>query len=444
MSPAGRAGVADILRMLDEGECELLQRELADHWLRQAQRAADDGDMDGAQRCLLRVAEDSEHWATARIRLGDIQHELGEWADAASNFALGLLGTTVAHDNVATYYQAAICGLEAGRTDVASDLLEAVQAFDPDYRDIDELLARLTWFGRRSPQPARVAAAVTSASRRFERGELLGDGANGSVYRARDTLLDRDVAVKVLSPEAAATGDVHTRFLREARAAAGLTHRNIVAVYDFGVAAGELFLAMELVSGPTLREVVRRDGPLSPIALRSVVDQACDALAYAHAKGVVHLDIKPANLLVNADGVLKIADFGLAKLRAPGIGGRPAAWSGPVLVANLDPVDPTLSMVPGTPLYMAPERIRGGPTTAAVDIYALGVTLFELATGELPFDMSDIYRLHFRGGAKRPSDLRKGLPIWVDSVVERCLRAAPEERYPSAEALQGELQAAAA
>lgn len=414
----------------------MLHGELAQQWLSEAESLAGQGDFEGAKRSLRRVAEDSEYWRQARVLLADIDRELGQWASAATNYALGLQDSAVAKDNVATYYKAGICALEAGRTEAAADLLEVLQAFDPDYRDIDELMARLTWFGRRSPQRARLAAAVTSASRRFEIGALLGEGASGAVYRARDTLLDRDVAVKTLSAEAAEAGDGSDRFLDEARAAAALSHPNIVAVYDFGVAAGELFLAMELVAGPTLREVLRRDGPLSALALRSVAEQACDALGYAHERGVMHLDIKPANLLITTDGALKIADFGLARWLADTASGPTLTASGATLIAA-----PIQSPVGGTPLYLAPERILGQPVTPGVDIYALGVTLFELATGQVPFGRGDILQAQLDGAAPAPSTLRPDLPAWVDRVVAGCLRKSPKARFGSTEELRAELGA---
>ncbi len=431
----------------DTRELERLQRELADHWMGEGRRRVAEGDMDGAVRSLKRIAEDSEHWRSARILLGEVYRELGQWGPAATCYTLGLADEPVRADNVAIHYEAGLCALEVGRMELAVDHLDRVQAFDPDHRDTDELLARLTWFGKRSPERVRRAAAVTSASRRFERGELLGQGTGGTVYRARDTLLDREVAVKTLSPDAASVDATREGFLKEARAAASLSHRNIVAVHDFGVMAGELFLAMELVSGPTLRDVVRRDGPLSPLALRSVVDQACDALGYAHGKGVIHLDIKPANLIVTANGLLKITDFGLSKCLATGEPAGARGAGGPGGGASLDGVrtaDASQSLVAGTPFYMAPERIRGEPVTPAVDIYALGVTLFELATGEVPFREGDIFLAHAEQIAPNPSQLRPDLPPWVDRVVDRCLRKDPGDRYASTDALRAEMQAAAA
>ncbi len=406
-----------------------------------AQHCLGEGDVAGAADAL-EVASDPTGAAglweglDEHERAAAVYERAGQWAQAAACYAQGLDGTLVDVRTVGSFYAAGVCAAKAGEPELAQSLLEAVQGFDPEFNDVRARLERLV-VGRSLPK-------MQHTSQRFDRGTLLGKGGNGSVYRARDVVLDREVAYKVLTPETSDIDVIRERFLREARSAAGLNHVNIVSVYDFGETGGELFLAMELVEGRTLQAMVRDSGPLRVGVLRSVVEQACDALGYAHAACVIHRDIKPANLLWTEAGVLKITDFGLAKSLHASLPARPA------LAGDLDTeavqATPGVSQsrVAGTPNYMAPEQILRRRITPAVDLYALGVTLFELATGELPFGGGNVLRAHLHGNPRQPSEVRPELPRWVDRVVGRCMRKDPAERFPSTDALLAELQSLAA
>ena len=233
--------------------------------------------------------------------------------------------------------------------------------------------------------------------------ELVGRGGMGAVYKARQAALDRPVALKILS---AASGTGFTdRFNREARALARLNHPRIVAVHDFGQAGSLHYLLMEYVNGPNLRQV-QRSGELTPELALRIVPQVCEALQFAHDQGIVHRDIKPENLLLDADGLVKITDFGIAKI----VGGSADATA---LTGAQDVV--------GTPHYMAPEQIE---TPARVDhradIYSLGVVLYEMLTGELPL-----------GRFAAPSS-RVQVDVRLDEVVLRTLEKEPARRYQQA------------
>jgi predicted Ser/Thr protein kinase len=240
----------------------------------------------------------------------------------------------------------------------------------------------------------------------------LGSGGMGAVYLAKQVRLDRPVAVKVLPPDLADDGAFAERFLREARALARLSHPNIVGVFDFGQTPGGLyFFLMEYIEGPTLRQVVASRSA-DPKQALEIVRQVCDALQFAHDKGVVHRDIKPENILLDSQGRVKIADFGLAKLLglADTPAGSPAAGS----------LTHTRQAM-GTPHYMAPEQIVGSRgVDHRADIYSLGVVFYELLTGELPL------------GRFAPPSRKVHIDVRLDDVVLRTLEAEPDERYQRA------------
>src|SRR3954468_21320231 len=203
-------------------------------------------------------------------------------------------------------------------------------------------------------------------------------GAMPSVSRATTPRLDRRVAVKVMHPALAEDPEFVARFNREARAAAGLNHPDVVSVYDQGTDDGHPFLVMEYVPGHTLRSVLRERLRLSPGEALAVMDHVLAALAAAHAAGLVHRDVKPENVLVTPDGRVKVADFGLARAAA---GATVTAATGPII---------------GTAAYLAPEQVRDGTSDARSDVYAAGVMLFELLTGRQPFSGDSAVSVAYR------------------------------------------------
>jgi predicted Ser/Thr protein kinase len=244
--------------------------------------------------------------------------------------------------------------------------------------------------------------------------ELLGQGGMGAVYKARQTRLDRLVALKVVPPGVGQDPAFAERFTREARALARLNHPNIVGVHDFGEAGGWFFFVMEFVNGANLRQVLQTDA-LTPEAALRIVPQVCEALQYAHDEGVVHRDIKPENLLLDKKGRVKIADFGLAKLL-----NRPAGV--PTLTGS--------QQLMGTWHYMAPEQIeRPQSVDHRADIYALGVVFYELLTGELPL------------GRFVPPSQKVEVDVRLDEVVLRTLEKEPERRYQQASEVRTDVEA---
>jgi predicted ATPase len=293
----------------------------------------------------------------------------------------------------------------------------------------------LSEYQRRFPQygaelPARIAAdtlpssgppgppAPPPAVPGYEVLGLLGQGGMGVVYRARQLSLDRPVALKVLPAGCARDPAWLSRFRREALTAGALNHPHICTVYDSGECGGRPFLSMELVQGRTLEALAGQRLPAAEVA--RLLAQAARALAAAHAAGVVHRDVKPANLMVRDDGIVKVLDFGLAR-RLPGAAGGPAADGGAT--------DPGTRL--GTPLYMSPEQAWGEPAGPASDVFALGVVLYELATGRHPFRTSSEGGL-LHAIAAHPV-VPPGLPAALDGLVQRMLAKDPCRRPTAAE-----------
>ncbi|MEV6006139.1 serine/threonine-protein kinase [Streptomyces sp. NPDC051976] len=240
----------------------------------------------------------------------------------------------------------------------------------------------------------------------------LGRGAMGEVWRAWDTRLGRPVAVKMLAGSASAAADAVARFRHEARTAARLSNPHAVGVYDVGTADGRCFLVMELVSGRSLAEELREDGPLSFARVAEIAAQTAEGLAAAHARGVVHRDIKPSNLLVGEDGSVKIADFGIAR----GDDGETTA------AATLP------GAVLGTCQYLSPEAAMGGTAEGPADIYGLGCSLYELLTGRPPFTGEHpvaVLRQHVEDAPVPPRHRRPRTPRALDAYVLRMLAKQP-------------------
>jgi len=272
----------------------------------------------------------------------------------------------------------------------------------------------------------------------FEILDKLGEGGMGVLYRARDTRLGRTVAIKVLRPEVVADPERTRRFLQEAKAASALNHPCVVTVHDIGEDPERgTWIAMECIEGESLKERLAR-GPL-PVreALRIAVDVA-RGLAAAHAAGIVHRDMKPANVMVTTSGIVKVLDFGLAKL-APAL--DPGDSEAPTQSARSGTARGVLI---GTPAYMSPEQAAGQPTDARSDVFSFGAMLYEMLTGRRPFDgTNDVSLLAaiLRDPPVPPRQLRPDLDPGLEKVLNRCLEKSPDARYPSATPLLADLEA---
>jgi serine/threonine protein kinase len=254
----------------------------------------------------------------------------------------------------------------------------------------------------------------------YELLSIIGTGGMAVVYKARQESMDRDVAIKVIGGQLAENADFITRFEREARLIAKLQHPHILPVYDFGRDSGRLYMVMRLVDGGSLDEKLR-NGPMQLAQVARMISGIASAMAYAHDQGIVHRDLKPNNILLDSKDNPYLTDFGIAKALQDSENRLTATGT-----------------VMGTPSYMAPEQWRGEPVDARTDIYALGVMLFEMLTGKLPFTGDTPYALmykHFDAPPPSPLMSNPNLPEGVTEVLNRALAKVKTDRYASADAL---------
>src|SRR3989442_1249690 len=279
----------------------------------------------------------------------------------------------------------------------------------------------------------------------------IGAGGMGEVFRARDTRLNRDVAVKVLPKDFVADADRLRRFEQEAKTLAALNHPNVLTVFDAGVHEGAPYLVSELLEGKTLREEMNGDA----LPVRKAIDyalQIAQGLAAAHDKGVVHRDLKPENIFVTKDGRVKILDFGLAKLRQGGrVAPRAPLNSGDASDGSRGATSPTIridadaiinttepGMVLGTPAYMSPEQVRGEPADHRADIFAFGCVLYEMLSGTRAFRRDTPVASMNAVLSEEPPDVdtrNPDVPLALDRVVRRCLEKQADNRFQTAKDL---------
>jgi hypothetical protein len=259
---------------------------------------------------------------------------------------------------------------------------------------------------------------------RYDVGRPLGSGGMGEVYLARDRVLGRDVALKVLRKQFAGDAEFAERFKREAMSAASLSHPNIVQVYDRGATEeGSSYISMEYVPGGTLKEKISGEGPLGAADAAALGAQVAEALGAAHDRGMVHRDIKSQNILLSTRGQAKVADFGIARA------GSSATIS-------------TTGSVMGTAGYMSPEQALGKPATPKSDLYSLGVVLYEALTGELPYTADNpiaVSMKHVTEPLRPPREIDPGIPDGMNAIVTKLLAKDPEDRYADADQLADDL-----
>jgi len=264
--------------------------------------------------------------------------------------------------------------------------------------------------------------------------EKLGAGGMGVVYKAQDVRLGRFVALKFLPEDVANDPHLRERFQREARSASTLNHPNICTIYDIGEDTGRVFMAMELLDGVTLKELIRR----SPLELETLIEiaiQVVDGLEATHKTGIVHRDIKPANIMVTAEQRAKILDFGLAKVATPFHAKAIAGSEDETLVRGSAEFMTSGGATLGTMPYMSPEQALGRPLDARTDLFSFGVTLYEMATGEMPFhgDTTGVLFLSIvQETPVPPAQLNPGLPAELQLVINKCLEKDRELRYQEA------------
>jgi len=388
-------------RMLEAGE--ILHREEMD---------------DDAIKLLQQVKSNEPGFGAASSLLGDIFCSRGKYTLAIKKLRQAIGDLELDNDNRDAYYRLATAHEAADEFQEAVDLYEKILTFDYHYKDVEKRLemARSKAGENRSTESLattqETAGPPSGRPGRYQVVGELGRGGMGIVYKAHDTVLDRPVAFKVLPDALKDNPEALKNFLREAKSAAKLNHPNIVTVYDAGEQDGRYYIAMEYVDGTTLKEIVRRRGVISPNGVLHVLLQMCEALAFAHDQKVVHRDVKTANTMWTRDKKAKIMDFGLAKV--------------------IEEVRNHTTLVSGTPYYMSPEQTLGKNVDHRTDIYSLGVTLFELATGSLPFHEGNVPYHHVHTPPPDPREANPKLPDLIAEIITICMKKNPDERFQSA------------
>ena len=252
---------------------------------------------------------------------------------------------------------------------------------------------------------------------RYKLEEKIGSGGMAMVYRARDLMLERTVAIKTLRKDYSNDENFRERFREEAKAAAKLSHPNIVTVHDFGLDAGRLYLIMEYVPGTDLKSLLKKEGRFSIAQTLPLITQACAGIGFAHRAGVVHCDVKPGNMLVTPDGLLKVVDFGIARA-----------------LSSIKP-DEKSQVVWGSPNYFSPEQAAGVAPSPASDVYSLGVVMYQMTTGILPFKSSqsqELARMHRQALPIPPRNYNPEISLEFEKVILKALEKKPTLRYRSA------------
>ena len=260
----------------------------------------------------------------------------------------------------------------------------------------------------------------TLLNNRYQLLEQLGSGGMSDVFRARDLMLERSVAIKLLHEHYSNDRAFQQRFRHEARAAANLSHPNIVTVHDFGFDHGQLFIVMEYIPGKDLKTLLRQRGRFSVEEAIPLMVQACAGIGYAHRAGLVHCDVKPHNMIVTPDARLKVTDFGIARA-----------------LSTITP-DEKADVVWGSPQYFSPEQAAGEAPSPASDVYSLGIVLYEVLTGALPYNAptsEELARLHLQASPIPPSEYIPDIPSALEEIVLKVLSKEPSARYRTADQL---------
>jgi tetratricopeptide (TPR) repeat protein len=316
-----------------------------------------------------------------------------------------------------TYYFLGRCYEKEGDLKSAKEMYREVVLLHYNFLDAKERFEKLS-----RPEKTWLDEAITSE---YRKGEFLGleerararyrilseigRGGMGIVYKAEDVYLERIVAMKILPEELNSNPEAVKRFIQEARLAASLTHQNIVNIYDVGEEIGRRYISMEYVEGGNLRDKIEKEEIHIDVIIK-IMKEVCEALNFAHSKGVIHRDIKPDNILLTKDGRVKITDFGIARM----FGAQ---------------ADITKTKIIGTPIYMSPEQIKGEEIDERSDIYSFGIMFYETITKKPPFSKGDIRYQHLNVTPEPPSKIRQDIPEKIEEIIMKCLAKNKEQRY---------------
>jgi serine/threonine-protein kinase len=381
------------------------------------------GRMEDTVAFLQKVDTQSENYYPSSLVLGQIFMDRGMLDAARERYKKLISRREIGPETLEPYYNLALIYEKNRDYQNALLLFEKILAESFNYKDVRNHIdlvkeglhqETLRAENRKSPDSSE-------SKGRYKLSRKLGQGGMGVVYLAEDTVLNRVVAYKVLPPSVRENPKVLENFLQEARVAAAINHPNIVTIFDTGAEGVEPYIVMEFVDGVNLKELLEKK-PSMPIGdLVVIAKQICQGLEYAHNKNVIHRDIKPANIMLNRDRMVKIMDFGLAKI--------------------LSESEIEGTGVKGTPLYMSPEQIQGKRVDHRTDLYSLGCTLYRMAAGRPPFIEGDVYFHHLNTPPVSPRSYNPQIPETLSRIILKCLAKDPDQRYQRAREILADLEA---
>lgn len=364
------------------------------------------GDLDNAIQALQMVtAEDENEYYRACVMLGDLFAGKNMLVQAIEKYRRAIGSKPLTRATIDAYYGIATAMESAGETSKVLTIYEKILAEDYNYKDTHTRIENL------KKQPKKADQVKKDEGTRYSIVKEIGRGNMGKVYEAYDNVLERNVAYKVPSLDLTHHPELVNDFLREAKSAAALNHPNIVIVYDAGKQGSDYYIAMELIHGKTLKDILHEKGKLPPQESLKISEQLIRALVYAHGNNIIHRDIKPGNIMITADGSVKLMDFGLAKI--------------------IHDTTQHTTKIMGTPFYMSPEQIKGDKLNFETDIYSFGAILYEMLTGSPPFTKGDIYYHHVHTPPVQAKSVAPDMPDRLNYIVMKCLQKEPERRFTS-------------
>jgi tetratricopeptide (TPR) repeat protein len=390
------------------------------------------GNLFQAVELLERVTPDNAYYVKAKLILGKAFLKKKNFNKAAIHFQKaydhwcedpdGVVSDTILN----LLYHLAYTFEKMSRLEDARKLYERVAGENPNFKEVGQQISRIIARQRKAnadneKKEGLPAFSKTARERsRYEKLDEIGRGGMGIVYRARDRVLGREVALKILNSHFKHDEKIVETFLREAKSLASLNHLHIVTVFDAGIEAGNYYISMEFIDGRTIRDLLKKKGHFRLSTTVALAKQVLKALSYAHSKRVIHRDITTNNMMLTETKIIKLMDFGLARV--------------------VNQLHSEQSIIGGTPYFMSPEQVEGAPIDHRTDIYSFGVCFYEMLTGQVPFPMENPGYHHLHTVAPNPRLLKPELPEIVSRIVERCLRKRPDDRFESADQILEELK----
>jgi tetratricopeptide (TPR) repeat protein len=368
------------------------------------------GKVDESILLLQKVDSKSEDYSEASLALARLFTDKGMFGPAREKYQRALARRPVNAETIEHYYQLANLHERLEDFEGAMILFERILAENIQYKDVKAKLENLQNGHLEKPMNKKKALGKAQVvENRYKLLREIGRGGMGVVYKAEDIVLKRIVAYKILPESVRGNQKVLGSFIQEARTAASIHHPNIVTIFDSGQSEGDYFITMEFVDGMTLKELLEKNQLLPISDIVQIFQQICTGMDYAHSRRVIHRDIKPGNIMISRDKVVKIMDFGLAKIVHDSMG--------------------ETTEVKGTPLYMSPEQILGKEVDHQSDIYSLGCTMFRMVTGKPPFFGNDVFNQHLHKNPPDPATLNSKSPTFLNQIILKCLEKEKLKRY---------------